>query len=181
MNLSDCDFSGIIYKIDSSFSDASEHATVYQASETNYLNEILDKSSQDKKTFQFFVDVGSGKGKACLIASKSKKFEKIIGVEISEPLIKIAIKNLKIAKCDDVTFLNEDIGKFKIPNGKTLFYIYNPFDSDVLKAFIEINRDYIKQTNSVIGYLNDVHSSVLKQAGFETLYKNKRNSISIWQ
>jgi|SaaInlStandDraft_6_1057023.scaffolds.fasta_scaffold20211_3 predicted RNA methylase len=181
MTLFGCDFSGIIYKIDSSFSDALEHATVYQALETKYFNEILEHASEDKSPFRFFVDIGAGKGEACILASKSQKFEKIIGVEISEPLIKIATKNMEVSQCDNVTFIHEDARSFEIPNGKTLFFMYNPFDSVILEKFIAINRTKIKQTNSVISYLNDEHRWVLERAGFKLLYKNEENLISLWK
>jgi SAM-dependent methyltransferase len=181
VDLFNCDFSGILYKIESSFTTAIEHATVYQAVETEYFNEILGVACAYRPSYDFFLDIGSGKGKACILAARSNKFKKIIGVEISESLIQTANQNAKKSNSHEIVFLHEDASNFRIPNGAALIFIYNPFDCSILEKFITLNYWQIKLTGSVIVYLNDIHRSVFEQNAFGTIYENKDNLISLWK
>ncbi len=78
-----------------------------------------------------FVDVGAGKGRALLLASELP-FPKVIGVELSGELSRIAQRNIarwsRIAKPHGrIRILQQDVTDFRWPRTPLLVYLYNPF------------------------------------------------------
>jgi SAM-dependent methyltransferase len=79
-----------------------------------------------------FVDVGAGKGRALLLAAELP-FRKVIGVELNEPLARIAQKNVMLWKRlarpqAKIRVLREDAAEFRWPRTPLLVYLNNPFD-----------------------------------------------------
>lgn len=96
-----------------------------------------------------FVDVGCGKGRVLLLATEFP-FRRIIGVEASETLSKIARSNVERASkmrdgCDRIEIIHADATKFDIPHDAGLFYFYEPFSLDVSQAVLERIEDSILQ------------------------------------
>jgi SAM-dependent methyltransferase len=87
-----------------------------------------------------FIDCGSGKGRIVLAAACST-FRRVIGVEISPVLNRIAERNLESARprlrCRDVKFVTVDATAYEFPDDVTCVFIYNPFRGAVLAAVIE--------------------------------------------
>ena len=107
---------------------------------------------------------------------KKMKFEKIIGVEFSKPII--AIANNHRFKCENIAFLQADAMDFMLPQASNLVFMFNPFDEVVLDRFIENNLEHFKTHKSMIAYANDRHKKSLMTYGFETIFKNQsRKSI----
>jgi len=50
------------------------HATAYQSVWCRNLRELLLESAKYDFSFKYFIDIGSGKGKACFYASQNKFF-----------------------------------------------------------------------------------------------------------
>lgn len=88
-----------------------------------------------------FIDMGSGKGRAVLVASKLP-FRKCIGVELNPELNAIAAQNFAAwhqsgsarspleAVCHDAT-------EFEFPAGPGLVYLFNPFAANVLALLLD--------------------------------------------
>ena len=79
-----------------------------------------------------FVDVGSGKGRALLLAAELP-FRKVIGVELNEELARIARQN--VSHWNRVTHsqakirvMQQDAAEFRWPRTPLLVYLNNPFD-----------------------------------------------------
>ena len=88
----------------------------------------------------FFVDMGSGKGRALLLTSHYP-FKEIISVEFSENLYKIASSNISIYKdklqqCYRIQSVCEDVTDFEIPKEKIVFYLFNPFDDHIMRTVL---------------------------------------------
>lgn len=88
-----------------------------------------------------FVDLGSGKGRALMLASETP-FESILGVEFDPALVGIARQNLALWSrtphaCQSIEVLNEDALAFPIPEGPVLLYLYNPFDAHIITRLAE--------------------------------------------
>ena len=78
-----------------------------------------------------FVDVGSGKGRALLLAAKLR-FRKVIGVELSAELARIAQRNVArwsraAGPTAKIRIVQGDAAKFRWPRTPLLVYLYNPF------------------------------------------------------
>jgi SAM-dependent methyltransferase len=79
-----------------------------------------------------FVDVGAGKGRALLLAAELP-FRKVIGVELDEPLARIAQKNVTLWKRLErprakIRVMRGDAAEFRWPRTPLLVYFNNPFD-----------------------------------------------------
>jgi SAM-dependent methyltransferase len=79
-----------------------------------------------------FVDVGAGKGRALLLAAELP-FRKIIGVELNEPLARIAQRNVtlwnRLARPPaKIRVVHEDAAEFRWPGTPLVVYFNNPFE-----------------------------------------------------
>tara|TARA_B100000787_G_C16148733_1_gene275553 strand:- start:127 stop:777 length:651 start_codon:yes stop_codon:yes gene_type:complete len=91
-----------------------------------------------------FIDLGSGKGKATLIASKFR-FKKIIGVELYKKLINAAKENQKIFfskkwnktyRCK-IEYICSDAEKYSIKIDKNIYFMFDPFTEKKLKKMLK--------------------------------------------
>jgi SAM-dependent methyltransferase len=84
-----------------------------------------------------FVDVGSGKGRALIVAAMYP-FKKIIGVEYSPELAAICRKNLlKLRIREKCEVIMGDAADFRFPDENLLVFLYNPFDSVILNRVLK--------------------------------------------
>ncbi len=87
-----------------------------------------------------FVDVGSGKGKAVLLAS-NYPFKKVVGVERYEEFHQTALKNIgKFSKskcqCESIELECIDAAYYSWPIEPLILYFFNPFSVDILKQVL---------------------------------------------
>lgn len=87
-----------------------------------------------------FLDCGSGKGRIVLRAA-CYPFRRVLGVEISPQLHRIALRNLESARrrlrCPQVEFVNMDATLYEFPADVNCVFFYNPFRGSVLAAVLE--------------------------------------------
>ena len=88
-----------------------------------------------------FVDAGAGKGRALLLAAELP-FRKVIGVELSEDLARIAQKNVarwsRVARPKTkIRVVHGDAAKFRWPGTPLLVYLYNPFACSLIAQMAE--------------------------------------------
>jgi SAM-dependent methyltransferase len=162
-------------------STSKSHTTAYQPVFTRNLRELLNEAKKTGIEFENFIDIGSGKGKACFYAYKTCFFPYIIGVDFSEPLVEIANRNKRKLNLQSISFINADATEFELPKQTSFIFMFNPFDSIVLEKFISNNIDHFKKFNSVIAYANDIQRPSLRKLGFETIFRNQTRKISLWQ
>ena len=84
-----------------------------------------------------FLDFGSGKGRALLIASHFA-FRKIVGVEFSPQLHHVAEQNItryhpSTQKCTKIQSVCMDFAEFTLPEEPCLIYMFDPCDEVVLR------------------------------------------------
>lgn len=87
-----------------------------------------------------FVDLGSGKGRAVLLATRLP-FKSVVGVEFSEELNLIAAENLRRfpsteRRCGKAVLLPGDAANFTFPAGPLVIYMYNPFGIPVMQNVV---------------------------------------------
>ena len=81
-----------------------------------------------------FIDFGSGKGRALLIAARYG-FRRVCGIELRKELHDQACKNFRqCQKVDSCTMesLNMDAADFEFPKEKLVLFFFNPFGSEVM-------------------------------------------------
>jgi len=87
-----------------------------------------------------FVDIGSGKGRAVMLASELP-FREVVGVELNASLHDVAEKNLKRwreagrAVCP-VTLVQSDALSLSLPEGRLLIFLYNPFLAPMMRRLL---------------------------------------------
>lgn len=101
------------------------HAKAHEATNPVDLIRALDECSLDLSRFTF-IDLGSGKGRALLLA-KNYPFKRIIGVEFAAELHNIALANIAMAGDERFELINDDAASFEFPDGPLLIYMFNPF------------------------------------------------------
>lgn len=96
-----------------------------------------------------FVDYGSGKGKALLLAS-DYPFREVVGVEFARPLHDIAVRNVagyrsETQRCAAVHSECADATTFVPPSGPLVCFFFNPFDEATLGSVLERLSDAAKR------------------------------------
>jgi SAM-dependent methyltransferase len=144
------------------------HAYGYQPVQPRMFRAILRAAQIDPREFAF-VDFGSGKGRALLLAAECG-FPRIVGVELAPALHEVAERNVAAfcrrrthAACIELHC--GDAVDLEIPDGNVFLSFYNPFGEVVLrKVAANIERAYrARPRQMVIAYRNPRHSQVLDE------------------
>jgi SAM-dependent methyltransferase len=159
--------------------EALQHATAYHAVWCRNLRVLLEEARQLGRAFDVFVDIGSGKGKACFYASTRLAFKQVLGVEFSGPLADIARANAVKFGDPRIKFLTADATCFDLPDSPCVVFLFNPFDEVILERFIKHNLDHFMHHGSALAYANDKHRLVLADHGFETIFRDPTRKISL--
>ena len=87
-----------------------------------------------------FVDLGSGKGKALLMAARLP-YRRVVGVEIDGELVESAQNNLardrRRSRAGSVEMEVADILEWPIPDDATTIFMFNPFFGETFHAALE--------------------------------------------
>jgi len=143
----------------------------YQACDPDWIRHCIESLAINYGDF-VFVDLGSGKGRALLVASEYP-FRSVVGVEFSPELNAIAVDNIRKCRnlhrrCADVSSVCCDVVFWKMPARNTVFFLYNPFGECVLRRVLEALRASLKLCERCIYivYCNPVHAAVLDSQSF---------------
>jgi SAM-dependent methyltransferase len=119
-----------------------------------------------------FVDAGSGKGRALLMACQYP-FRKVIGIERLPELHAIAERNLRarpaeLRRCEQAESILGDVLEFVWPPQPTLLFLFNPFPEWVLVRLLARLRDSLQEhpRKLWVVYHNPVLEHVLADSGF---------------
>ncbi|MHB8108936.1 MAG: class I SAM-dependent methyltransferase [Syntrophorhabdaceae bacterium] len=156
------------------------YGTRYQGIDPVSLEGALKALTISYKDFTF-IDFGSGKGRAILVASRFP-FKKVIGVEYCPRLNSVARKNIvrfphSEKQCTDLELVCTDAASYPIPDGALLIFLFNPFGRTVMKELIgNIERSLREDPReTMILYGNPVHETLWADAGFR-----KENGTPRW-
>jgi len=93
-----------------------------------------------RKHKDIFLDYGSGMGRVLIMAA-AYPFRKVIGVELSGKLNKVAFENIKRVKkklkCKDIEIVEADATTYRVPTEVTVIYFYNPFTGAILQQVVD--------------------------------------------
>lgn len=110
----------------------------YRPSEWRTLRRILRADEVGQS--DVFVDFGSGMGRILLEAAEYP-FGRVIGVELSERLNEIAMRNverrLEHLRCKQVEVVTGDVVDYRVPDDVTVAFFANPFKGDILSTVVE--------------------------------------------
>jgi|SRR5580704_11004961 SAM-dependent methyltransferase len=111
----------------------------YQPTEPALFREMLSSLEVDFREFTF-IDVGSGKGRALLMASEFP-FRRVLGVELLPELHHIAQENIKnyrsdSQQCSEIESWCGDARDFIFLEEPVVFYLFNPLPESGLLQFV---------------------------------------------
>jgi hypothetical protein len=117
------------------------HGVPYEAVTPAYFERMLASVELPPDT-HVFVDLGSGKGRALLLAAEKRSFKRIVGVEFSPVLNAVAASNIErylaaTGKPDIFELHQEDAVAFTFPDEPLALFLYNPFTEPVLRQVID--------------------------------------------
>lgn len=122
-----------------------------------------------------FIDLGSGKGRALVLAS-DYPFAKIIGIEFAAELFAAAEANFQrlrdAGKSDSrVSLIHGDATLLQYPAEPSVLYLYNPFDAPVIE---NVARRSMASWRAAprplrVAYVNPVHHQAWIDAGWRKI------------
>jgi SAM-dependent methyltransferase len=182
----DVDTGGFIHPTDLALDQPNQvHAVSYRGSDPKYFSDAIASLPIDYTRF-VFIDFGSGKGRALLLA-KQFPFKRIIGVELSEELHRIAKENIRRFPKDthewqSVESICSDATDFALPEDPLICYFCNPFDAVIMQQMLlNIERSLLCNPRELFAvYYNPKEAHVFDGAGsFRSL--QRVGPIRIWQ
>jgi len=146
----------------------------YQPTEAALFHEMVDELAK-RTSVNFaeftFIDFGSGKGRALLMAS-DYPFRQIVGVELLPALHQIAEQNIAkyrndSQKCFALESVCADATVFPIPEGPLVLYLFNPFPEwGLRRAIANLEQDLQQKPRTVyLLYHNPQLETVLTESG----------------
>jgi SAM-dependent methyltransferase len=164
------------------------HAVSYGGSDPKFFSNAIAALPIDYRRF-VFVDFGSGKGRAILMATDFP-FKRIVGVEFSEELHRIAQNNIRrfhsdTCKCESVEPVCMDAVNYPLPDDCLVCYFCNPFDSTIMaqvlsnirKSFFRNPRDiFIVYYNPKEGHLVD-QTDCFRRVGTSSVIRIWRTTL----
>jgi SAM-dependent methyltransferase len=109
----------------------------YEAAGWRELRRVLRPAEVSRD--DVFLDLGSGKGRMILLASRYR-FGRVIGVEIAEPLTAIARRNVERCRlrprCGEIELVTADVLDYRVPDDVSVVYMFNPFRGAIFDAVV---------------------------------------------
>lgn len=119
--------------------DRTPGAYFYVATTASVIYEILSSLALEPDTFAF-VDMGSGKGRALLVASEFA-FAKIVGIELSPHLHRIAGENIKrysppSQRCTAFELNCMNVVDYRYGREPVVLFLFDPFGRETVQRVI---------------------------------------------
>lgn len=130
-----------------------EKGIAYDSCPWSTLRRSLRLASVRPEGFTF-VDIGCGKGKV-LLSAIVLPFERVVGVEFSAYLSRVAAKNIAEARlwrrrCSSAQIICCDAIKYEIPEQPLIFFFNNPFRSEIMEIVIgNIITSYLRNIRPI--------------------------------
>jgi hypothetical protein len=147
-----------------------EHLGRYQPTGWFQLRRILRRTEVGPD--DVFIDIGSGMGRVVYQAAAWYPFRRVIGLELSERLNRIARDNLQRTRprlrCQDVQIVSADVLEYELPDDVTVVFLNNPFTGPVFEAAVAKLVASLRRRPRHLRliYVNPKEEAVLLRNGF---------------
>jgi SAM-dependent methyltransferase len=137
----------------------------YQPTDPFIFHEMMQRLPADPGAL-VFLDLGSGKGRALLLAA-DYPFRRIIGVELLPELDAIARENIagyraRSQQCSAFELHCADARHFAIPDEPLFLYLFDPFPEEILREVAaKVESSFRRRPRPLfVGYQNPVSEHV---------------------
>ncbi len=126
-----------------------------------------------------FIDFGSGMGRIVYQAAARYPFARVVGVENSEVLHRVAQDNLERTRASlrsaEVQLVCADAMDYQVPDDVTIVYFGNPFTGPIFASVIEqLTASLGRNPRRLrIIYFNPVEDRCLREAGFAVVKRSR--------
>jgi SAM-dependent methyltransferase len=151
-----------------------EHGVRYQAIQVPVFRRIMRSLRIDHAAYSF-VDLGSGKGRALLLAARHP-FQRIVGVEFAPDLHEVAVRNValfrrKETQSPPIELRCQDAVTYAMPETNVVCFLYNPFDGVVMQKVLDnLEASYARHPRRlIVAYRNPRCQDLFDRSGFLTL------------
>jgi hypothetical protein len=139
----------------------------YQPTDPVIFREMMEQVAADLRAYTF-IDLGSGKGRALLLA-REFPFARIVGMELLPELHGIAEQNIgRLAAEERSRFelMSGDARQFVFPIEPIFLYLFDPFPAPILAEVIASLERSLKERPrpALIGYQKPVSEKVIEQS-----------------
>lgn len=155
----------------------------YSAINPTLFVEVIKGLSIPCKEF-VFIDFGSGKGRALLLAA-GFPFKRIIGIEYCDDLNRIAQQNLlrypdASKLCKDVDLVCMDAAEYRLPDEPLVLFFYNPFGRPVMEQVVKnvVDSFQLNRRRMVIVYMTPEYSDLWDDVPFLI---RRRPDLAVWE
>ena len=150
----------------------------YQPTEPTLFGEMIESLMQVAPKINLpeftFIDIGSGKGRALLMASQYP-FRRILGIELLPELHRVAKENIgkyesDSQRCFVIDSVLGDGGEFAFPAEPTVLYLFNPLpESGLLRMIMNLEQSLRENPRQVfVLYHNPLLERVVTRNGVIT-------------
>jgi SAM-dependent methyltransferase len=142
----------------------------YQPIEADLFRDVIGGLDLEYEQFTF-IDLGSGKGRALLLATEFS-FRRILGVELLPELDAIARQNLNKyqggAQQGRVELICADARQFCFPREPLVIFLFDPFPEHVLQQVMANLEQSMTDAPrpAMIVYLNPISEHILSNTGW---------------
>lgn len=163
-------------------SESRIHGSTYWAVDPADFREAIASLQIEASGFTF-LDLGSGKGRALLLATEFA-FAKIVGVEFADELHEAARQNFfganKHPAADRVQLLCLDAANYEFPDTPLVVFLYHPFGEAITTQVIANMRASVSSSprEVFVVYANPLLRDVWAQSGFlDQTYADERYAV----
>jgi len=130
--------------------DAAQFAVPYEAIQVFMFRRMLGELRLNCRDY-VFVDLGSGKGRAVLLAAEAG-FAEVIGVEFAPEIHRNALANVAaFTRKDDagrrIRLVCQDAAAYELPAKNLVLFLYNPFFGEVMKAVASKVANFLEESD----------------------------------
>ncbi len=153
----------------------------YESGDSDALRETILVLGIDPAAYTF-IDLGCGKGRQLLVAAACG-FRRVVGVEFSAKLTKIARRNASIMKFENIEVVTGDAAAFQFDDPRIVIYMFNPFTAEVMSRVL-YNLHFANLAELIVIYENPSCAEILRQSHILTefgLVQGRRYPLTIWK
>ncbi len=139
----------------------------YQPIGPQLFREIISSLEIDFRQFTF-IDIGSGKGRALLLAAEYP-FRRIIGIELLPELNSVAQENIRKVlgeqrACHDIQTFCGEATEFTFPTEPLVVFLFNPLPEAGLRQLLGNLEASLRENPrpAYVIYANPIHEEIIK-------------------
>jgi SAM-dependent methyltransferase len=160
------------------------HGAQYQPSNPQEFQRLFSAAPIRHEQY-IFIDVGSGKGRALVLAARYP-FKRMVGIEYSKELHAIAERNVVTAGLSGrIELVCCDALDYSLPAEPLVIFLYNPFDGAIMRPFVANVEHSLRQNPRPMWvlYSNAVHPQAWDES---TLFRrvaegHEGEAFVVWQ